>query len=221
MNNVTQLELPLDNLIRKSENINTLSQSIFFLHGFGSNMQDLFSLSSFFDKSWTCISLQASIPVQFEGWAWAELDFNNIGKLPKPEQMKIHQQKVFQSIDQCIDQLDLDPKQINLLGFSQGASLTIYSGLKNPNKFNSVVALSGFFPVEERIEDIDTKSVDSLKLFMGHGRHDPVVPLSLCQHTRKGLIDVGVKPYYREYDSEHTISNDCLNDVLEWLRERN
>ena len=30
MSNVTKLELPLDNLIRKSENNNTPSQSIFF-----------------------------------------------------------------------------------------------------------------------------------------------------------------------------------------------
>ena len=56
-------------------------------------MQDLFGLSPFFDKSWTCISLQASIPVQYNGWAWAELDFENIGNLPKPEQMINHQKK--------------------------------------------------------------------------------------------------------------------------------
>ena len=130
MSNVTKLELPLDNLIRKSENNNTPSQSIFFLHGFGSNMQDLFGLRPLFNQNWTCVSLQSSIPVQYNGWAWAELDFQNIGKLPKPEQMKIHQEKVFESIEQCIKKLDLDPNRINLLGFSQGASLSIYSGLK-------------------------------------------------------------------------------------------
>ncbi len=221
MSNVTKLELPLDNLIRKSENNNTPSQSIFFLHGFGSNMQDLFGLSPLFNQNWTCVSLQASIPVQYNGWAWAELDFQNIGKLPKPEQMKIHQEKVFESIEQCIKKLDLDPNRINLLGFSQGASLSIYSGLKNPNTFNSVVALSGFFPVKEISKEVDREAIRGLELFMGHGRLDPVVPIGLGHDTKNGLIDIGVNPNYNEYDSEHTISNECLNDILKWLEERN
>ena len=221
MSNVTKLELPLDNLIRKSENNNTPSQSIFFLHGFGSNMQDLFGLSPLFNQNWTCVSLQASIPVQYNGWAWAELDFQKIGKLPKPEQMKIHQEKVFESIEQCIKKLDLDPNRINLLGFSQGASLSIYSGLKNPNTFNSVVALSGFFPVKEISKEVDREAVRGLEFFMGHGRLDPVVPIGLGHDTKNGLIDIGVGPNYNEYDSEHTISNECINDVLKWLEERN
>ena len=221
MSNVTKLELPLDNLIRKSENNNTPSQSIFFLHGFGSNMQDLFGLSPLFNQNWTCVSLQASIPVQYNGWAWAELDFQNIGKLPKPEQMKIHQERVFESIEQCIKKLDLDPNHINLLGFSQGASLSIYSGLKNPNTFNSVVALSGFFPVKEISKEVDREAIRGLELFMGHGRLDPVVPIGLGHDTKNGLIDIGVNPNYNEYDSEHTISNECLNDILKWLEERN
>ena len=151
-----QLDLPLNNLVRKSESKDSPSKAIFFLHGFGSNMQDLFGLSPVFDKDWTCISLQASIPVQYNGWAWAELDFENIGKLPKPEQMDNHQIQVIDSINKCIEDLHLDPERVNLLGFSQGASLSIYSGLLNPDRFNSVVALSGFFQVE-RLGGINNK----------------------------------------------------------------
>ena len=220
MINHRTLELPLDNLIRKSENQKFPSKSIFFLHGFGSNMQDLFSLSPFFNKDWTCVSLQASISVQYNGWAWAELDFENIGKLPKPEQMQNHQLKVMDSINQCVADLDLDPKRVNLLGFSQGASLSIYSGLINPDRFNSVVALSGFFPVE-RLDDINNKGLEKLDLFMGHGKLDPVVPFHLGQNTRDGLIKLGMEPSFHDYDSEHNIPNECLKDVMKWLKERN
>ena len=221
MNSPEQLDLPLKNIIRKSQNIDMPSQSIFFLHGFGSNMQDLYGLSPFFDGNWNCISLQASISVQFEGWAWAELDFENIRKLPKPEQMMIHEQKLVETIDTCIEKLNLDPERINLLGFSQGAALSIYSGLKNPDKFNSIVALSGFFPIKERLEDIKVDAVKRVEFFIGHGKLDPVVPLHLAQDTKKELLNLGAKCNYNEYDAEHTIHNDCLNDVLEWLRERN
>ena len=57
--------------------------------------------------------------------------------------------------------------------------------------------------------------------FIGHGKLDPVVPLHLAQDTKKELLNLGAKCNYNEYDAEHTIHNDCLNDVLEWLRERN
>ena len=89
-----ELNLPLKNLFKPSEGENKNNPTVFLLHGFGSNMQDLFGLTSFFGKEWTCISLQATIPVQYNGWAWADLDYNNIGKLPKPEQMKNHQEKI-------------------------------------------------------------------------------------------------------------------------------
>jgi len=221
MTKTLQLDLPLNNLIRKSENTDSPSKAIFFLHGFGSNMQDLFGLCAFFDKSWTCISLQASIPVQYNGWAWAELDFENIGKLPKPEQMRNHQKSVIESIKKSIQKLDLDPKRINILGFSQGASLSLYSGLLNTSVFRTVVALSGFLPVKERINDFDPKKVINLDVFMGHGKLDAVVPIQLGQNTLAGLKELGLKPTYVEYNSEHTIPNECLRDVLKWLSDKN
>ena len=220
MNQSTQLDLPLSNIVKVGSPKSDTSPSIFFLHGFGSNMQDLFGLASFFGKEWTCISLQATIPVQYNGWAWADLDYNNIGKLPKPEQMKNHQEKVVESVEKSIDLLNLNPNKVNLLGFSQGAALSIYSGLKNFKLFNSVVALCGFFPVNEMKEDLKVGS-KNLNLFLANGILDQIVPIHLGQSTRDGLLNLGLELDYHEYDCEHTISNDCLQDLLDWLKNRN
>ncbi len=221
MNDVIKLDLPLKNIIKKAENKTDHSPSIFFLHGFGSNMQDLFGLSPFFGKDWTCVSLQASIPVQYNGWAWAELDYNNIRKLPRPEQMHTHQKKVFQSIEKSIEFLDLNPKKINLLGFSQGASLSIYTGLKNAGKLNSIVAICGYFPADQVKDEIDFELARDLNLFLANGRLDQIVPIGLGHSTKNELVNLGIVPNYHEYDSEHTISNECLRDVLDWLKENN
>ena len=45
-----ELDLPLKNLFKPSEVKDQNSPSVFFLHGFGSNMEDLFGLSPFFQK---------------------------------------------------------------------------------------------------------------------------------------------------------------------------
>ena len=59
--------------------LNENAPAIFFLHGYGSNMEDLFSLGQFFSDEWAIISFQASESIGFGGYAWAELDFNNLG----------------------------------------------------------------------------------------------------------------------------------------------
>ena len=152
MKEIDTLELPLKNIVRKAD---AKGPSIFFLHGFGSNMQDLFGLTPFFPEDWTCISLQASIPMHYGGWAWAELNPNNIAKAPKPDQYLFHQEQIVSSIVRSIELLDLDEQKINLLGFSQGASLSIICGLKSPGIFNSLVALCGFLPIEDLADKID------------------------------------------------------------------
>ena len=80
------LDLPLENLFRPAKKEGENNPSIFFLHGFGSNMQDLFGLSPYFPENWNCISLQGTLPVYQNGWAWAELNFNDILKIYRPDQ---------------------------------------------------------------------------------------------------------------------------------------
>ena len=97
----------------------------------------------------------------------------------------------------------------------------MYSGLLNTSVFRTVVALSGFLPVKERINDFDPKKVINLDVFMGHGKLDAVVPIQLGQNTLADLKELGLKPTYVEYNAEHTIPNECLQDVLKWLIDKN
>lgn len=219
---IKQIDLPLKNLINKVENSSLDTPTIFFLHGFGSNMQDLFGLTPFFGSNWNCISLQASIPIQYNGWGWAELDPLNIRKLPNPDQIKMHYDKVIESIDKAVDILELNPKSINLLGFSQGASLSIYCGLNSPEKFKTVTALCGYVPEDNIRMQIDTRKERDIDIFMGNGRSDPLISTSIAHASRDYLNSLaGVNTDYNEYDSEHSISNDCLNDVVNWLNQKN
>ena len=212
-----ELNLPLKNLFKPSEIKDQNSPSIFFLHGFGSNMEDLFGLSPYFPKYWNCISLQATIPLQFNGWAWAEIDFENILKVQNPGQIKHHKEKISESIDLSIKELNLDPTKIFILGFSQGAALSLYTGLTDPKKYKGIIALSGCTSIKEFENEIDYDHVKNLNVFMGNGRQDKIITLPLAQKTRDDLSKLEVKLNYKEYDVEHTISNDCLNDFLIWI----
>ena len=63
----------LNYLIRHSESKKD-SPSIFLLHGYGSNKEDLFSLEGFLPKNHTVISLEAPILLPFGGFTWFDVD---------------------------------------------------------------------------------------------------------------------------------------------------
>jgi len=134
----------------------------------------------------------------------------------------MHYDKVIESIDRAVDILELDPTSINLLGFSQGASLSIYCGLNSPEKFKTVTALCGYVPEDNIRLKIDTTKERDIDIFMGNGKSDPLISTSIAHASRDYLNSLaGVSTDYNEYDSEHTISNDCLNDVVNWLNQKN
>ncbi len=194
--------------------------TLFLLHGIGSNMDDLFSLNHFFDDEWRIISFQAPIPLGFGGWAWAELDFNNLRKYPKPEQRISSRDAIIKSIRTLKKELNIKSENAYLLGFSQGAAFTLYSGLTRPKEINGLIAICGFYKAEEDIKEIDTEKIKNLEILVSNGTADEVIPIQLGRMTNLGLRKVGLSHTYNEYDTGHTISNDCLNDILYWLQEK-
>ena len=67
--------MDLDFLIRKSNNTNEKSGSIFMFHGYGSNKEDLFSLEQYLPQSHTIISLEAPLRLPFGGFSWFDIDY--------------------------------------------------------------------------------------------------------------------------------------------------
>ena len=216
--NPNEIKIPLNYKIRVPEQKANNIPSIFFLHGYGSNMNDLFSLSQFFPDEWVCISLQAPLPTGFGGWAWAEIDYNNLKDLPKPEQRYSSRESIITSISTCISELDLDPSRAHLIGFSQGAAFTLYCGLTNPKMFHGLAALCGFFEYKKVKDEIDLNEVKNLNIFVSNGVIDEVIPIHLGRMTERGLKKLGLNPTYNEYNTGHTISNDCMNDLLNWIQ---
>ena len=200
----------------KQETHNT--PSLFLLHGIGSNMDDLFALNQFFPDDWTIISLQAPISTGFCGWAWAEIDWNNLKELPKPEQKYNSREMIISSINTCINELKLDTTKVHLIGFSQGAAFTLFCGLTHPKMFHGLSGLCGFIDYNKILNELDTEEIKNLNIFIGNGIIDEVIPIHLGRRTERGLKRLGLKPVYKEYNMGHTISNDCLNDLISWIQ---
>jgi len=115
--------------------------------------------------------------------------------------------------------LDLDKNNIFILGFSQGADLAMSTSFKFPNTFKGIMALCGYFDVKKIDYTVDENAIKKLNLFLCSAIYDDKVPVHLGRMTNLSLKKLGLETTYHEYDTGHTISNQCLNDLLEWLEK--
>ena len=210
------IEIPLEHIIRNST-LNKNAPAIFFLHGYGTSMNDLFPLSQFFPENWAVISLQAPFYNGFGGYAWAELDLSNLRELPKPEQKPISIEKIHDSISALSSKLNFDKNQIYILGFSQGSDLALSTGFKFPNFYKGIISLCGYFDIKKVEYDLDHDALKNLNIFLSSAVYDDKVPVHLGRMTNLSLKKMGLTPTYFEYNTGHTISNECLTNVLDWL----
>jgi phospholipase/carboxylesterase len=116
--------------------------------------------------------------------------------------------------------LGLRPDQVALGGFSQGAvmayALGLVAGRPTPA---GIVALSGFLP-EVPGAPLDLAGRAGLAVAIGHGTHDPVIPVDLARAARERLRDAGLSVTYRETPMFHGIDPVFVHVLRNWLLDR-
>ena len=172
--------MDLDFLIRKSNNTNEKSGSIFMFHGYGSNKEDLFSLEQYLPQSHTIISLEAPIKLPFGGFSWFDIDYsdvieNNLDKRYKEINESID--GLLNNIDKHIETENLNENDVTILGFSQGGSICWKLGLDFSNRFRRVIPLSSFIHPSYLNQDLN--EYNGLEIYSSHGTLDEVIPGSL------------------------------------------
>ena len=114
------------------------------------------------------------------------------------------------------DVYPINPEQIVLFGFSQGAVMALALQALHPNSVAGVVALSGYFPVEYLG---DTSDLANCPVFIGHGTVDHIIPIESGRKSRDVLKSSGAQITYREYPMGHQVSEDEMTDVRRWLNK--
>ncbi|KAJ7655289.1 phospholipase carboxylesterase [Mycena polygramma] len=113
----------------------------------------------------------------------------------------------------------VDARQIILVGFSQGAALSLMVALSTLHDLGGVASLSGWIPPRARDQTIASPNFPVLWC---HGIADTEIPISVGEdavaYLKKHVRD---KVQFNTYPGlEHTINDDEVNDLLAWLVER-
>jgi len=196
-------------------------KALLMLHGFGSNEADLFSFADQLPDDLLIISARAPIDLDFGGYAWYHiyLDSQN-NKISDNQQAAEVLLQLSQFIDFLINKYHIDPKNFNLLGFSQGAILSYALALNYPEKVKNIVALSGYINEDIMPVNEDFSKYKHLDFFISHGLYDDIIPIELARKIPPYLDERHIQYTYKEYPMGHEVSYECLQDMKTWIAEK-
>ena len=109
-------------------------------------------------------------------------------------------------------------RSIVLAGFSQGGAMALQTGLRHPERLAGLLALSGYLPLPESVADEISQANRDVPIFMAHGAHDPLIPLSWAMRSRAHLKILGYAVEWREYPMPHSVCAEEIADIGRWLR---
>jgi phospholipase/carboxylesterase len=110
------------------------------------------------------------------------------------------------------------PERVILAGFSQGGALALQAGLRYPEKLAGIMALSCYLPGAQTFASEMHQSNLTTRIFMAHGRTDPVIPLAFTRLSRQYLVEAGYTVEWHEYEMAHSVCAQEIMDIGEWLK---
>lgn len=121
-------------------------------------------------------------------------------------------------LDAQLDRTGLPPDRLALVGFSQGAMMSLQVAPRRPAAVGAVVAISGRLLGPERLQ---AETVSKPPVLLVHGDQDPVVPFADMGLAGNALVAAGFETYgHVMRGTGHGIAPDGLGAALSFLTER-
>ncbi len=191
---------------------------IILLHGYGSNEEDLFSFANELPQEKYIISARAPYTLQGYGYAWYAINFDaDENKFSDNEQAIQSVHTIANFIDEIVLKYSINPLDVTLIGFSQGAILSYAVALWYPEKIKKVAALSGY--VNEAILPKNLPIKLNTTFYVSHGSSDQVIPVQWARKSEQYLKENNILYIYYEYPIGHGVSPKNFYDLLQWLNQ--
>ncbi|MDC0247850.1 dienelactone hydrolase family protein [Pelagibacteraceae bacterium] len=195
-------------------------QAIILCHGYGGDGKDISSLA----LSWQrflpdAIFLSPNAPeicsVNPNGYQWFDLSSDKEEIIY--EKSLIAEKKLSEFLDHVMNNFELMPNNLSLVGFSQGCMMVIQVGLKKKEKINCLIGYSGkIINKKYLLNSIKSKP----KIFLMHGENDTIVsPVNLLE-AKEFLAKQNIKIKTKLFKNcEHKIPVEGLSLGLEFLKK--
>jgi phospholipase/carboxylesterase len=108
-------------------------------------------------------------------------------------------------------------ERVYLVGVGEGAAVAFRLGLALADRLAGIVALNGTTSDAAIRPLARLKAVRGLRVFIGHGEHNPVVPVSMARKAARLLNAASADVRFQTYSTLHRIDDAMLRDVNRWI----
>jgi phospholipase/carboxylesterase len=186
-------------------------------HGRGADENDLLPLADVLDPERRLHVVTPRAPLQLPGWPgyhWYVVP--RVG-YPDPETFGAAYRALAAFHDELRERTGTAPERTILGGFSMGTVMSYALGLGPDRPAPAgIVAFSGFVPIVEGwTPDLEERT--GIRVFIAHGRNDPVMEVGYARRARELLESGGLAVEYHESDGGHEIHPAHARAACAWL----
>lgn len=198
-----------ENITPAGQPLEQANKALIMLHGRGGNAADILTLAPHL-----AVPDFALLAPQATGNSWYPLSF-----LAKPADNEPWLSSALEMVTrtvQLIEAAGIEKKFIYLLGFSQGACLTLEFAARNADTYGGVVAFTGGL-IGNRIDPLQySGDFGNTPVFIGSSNPDPHVPVERVQATVNLLRQMNADVTEKIYSGMgHTINADEIRQANE------
>jgi phospholipase/carboxylesterase len=107
-----------------------------------------------------------------------------------------------------------------LAGFSQGAGIALYTGLRHPRPLGGILIASGYELWPETLAAEAAPENAKTPILFCHGLHDDLVPIAAGREAYEARVREGHPAEWREFPISHEVSMPEIETMAAWLQAR-
>lgn len=177
-------------------------------------------LAPYLDDRFFLVSARAPVTLGPGMYGWYHVVLDPNAPVINADEAETSRRLLLTFIDEAVRAYEADPYRVYLLGFSQGAIMSLWLALTRPDVPAGVVAMSGWIPPQVIPGMAAAEAMRGLPILVIHGTEDPIMPIHHGRATRDRLAALPVALTYREYPMGHQLSEESLAKVAGWLKQR-
>ena len=198
--------------IRKPIGDSDEKRMLLLLHGYLGNENVMWILTSPLSEDYLMLAPRAPIKMGHNQYGW-----HKIGpQWPSLQDYQKLTQKLLDRIEEFSKLNNFHSPKIDVMGFSQGASVAYALAFLHPERIGKIAALAGFIPNIWKSEN-KLGSLSNKKFFIAHGTQDEIVPFKKAQKSAHWLKNQSADVTFCSSDTGHKLNSQCLKGLGEFF----
>ncbi len=203
--------LPLNNIFIPSKV--SSKKLMIILHGRGDSSRGFTFLPPYLNIDEMNYLLLDAPYYYYGGYSWYDLPPNQLEGI-------VQSSATLADILDTLFEEEFNADESFLFGFSQGSLLTFEFGARYEKVLAGYIAVSGYIYDTNNLLEEMNPNVNSSNWLCTHGTYDDVLPFNTSKSQIETLQSAGFEIDFKSYPKDHTVVEDELSMIAEWIKNK-